>query len=136
MKEIRRQKLGHSLSVSLCLSGVGQCRSGTFRCAGGRSFSDNPGLSQGVVAGRAVPSLRSPEIHLPNLASVLPLSAIPPQGRPQGRGKRVVQAARTPRHQSPSPRSLPAPAKNNVFDQPKKDNRFLKRYTVNEAWPS
>ena len=42
------------------------------RRAGAKSFADDLGLSRGIIRSRAVPSLRSPEIHPPTLAFVPP----------------------------------------------------------------
>ena len=78
------------------MPGAGRRGSVPVRRAGARSFADNPGLSRGIVAGRAVPSLRSPEIHPLTLASVPPWSrtgrggprsrTVPPRGGVPRRG--------------------------------------------------
>ena len=44
---------------------------------GVRSFADDPSLSGGILVGSAVPSLQSPEIHPPTLASALLWSRAP-----------------------------------------------------------
>ena len=79
------------------------------------SFADDPGLSRGIVAGRAVPSLRSPEIHPPTLASVPPRSGTPPRGPHAGesgtpRAGRQKREGRGKRGRSGSPIKCPPPA--------------------------
>ena len=69
-----------ALAPGRTVPGSGRRGSVPVRRAGARSFADDPGLSRGIVAGRAVPSLRSPEIHPPTLASVPPRSGTPPRG--------------------------------------------------------
>ena len=53
---------------------------------GVRSFADDPSLSEGILVGSAVPSLRSPEIHPPTLASALLRSGAPAGGAHRGGG--------------------------------------------------
>ena len=110
-----------ALAPGRTVPGAGRRGSVLVRRAGARSFADDPGLSRGIVAGRAVPSLRSPEIHPPTLASVPPRSGTPPprprageSGTPragrqkrEGRGKR--QRPGSPIKCPPAPRRPSAP---------------------------
>ena len=69
-------------------------------------------MSRGIVAGRAVPSLRSPEIHPPTLASVPPRSGTPPRGPRAGesgtpRAGRQKREGRGRRGRSGSPIKCP-----------------------------
>ena len=107
-----------ALAPGRTVPGVGRRGSVPVRRAGARSFADDPGLSRGIVAGRAVPSLRSPEIHPPTLASVPPRSGTPPRGPRAGesgtpRAGRQKREGRGKRRRSGSPikcspRSTPA----------------------------
>ena len=94
------------------MPGAGRRGSVPVRRAGARSFADDPGLSRGIVAGRAVPSLRSPEIHPPTLASVPPRSGTPPRGPRAGesgtpRAGRQKREGRGKRGRSGSPIKCP-----------------------------
>ena len=60
------------MATGRTVPGVGRHGSVPVRRAGAKSFADDLGLSRGIVRSRAVPSLRSPEIHPPTLAFVPP----------------------------------------------------------------
>ena len=101
-----------ALAPGRTVPGAGRRGSVPVRRAGARSFADDPGLSRGIVAGRAVPSLRSPEIHPPTLASVPPRSGTPPRGPRAGesgtpRAGRQKREGRGKRRRSGSPIKCP-----------------------------
>ena len=101
-----------ALAPGRTVPGAGRRGSVPVRRAGARSFADDPGLSRGIVAGRAVPSLRSPEIHPPTLASVPPRSGTPPRGPRAGesgtpRAGRQKREGRGRRGRSGSPIKCP-----------------------------
>ena len=101
-----------ALAPGRTVPGAGRRGSVPVRRAGARSFADDPGLSRGIVAGRAVPSLRSPEIHPPTLASVPPRSGTPPRGPRAGesgtpRAGRQKREGRGKRGRSGSPIKCP-----------------------------
>ena len=101
-----------ALAPGRTVPGAGRRGSVPVRRAGARSFADDPGLSRGIVAGRAVPSLRSPEIHPPTLASVPPRSGTPPRGPRVGesgtpRAGRQKREGRGKRRRSGSPIKCP-----------------------------
>ena len=101
-----------ALAPGRTVPGAGRRGSVPVRRAGARSFADDPGLSRGIVAGRAVPSLRSPEIHPPTLASVPPRSGTPPGGPRAGesgtpRAGRQKREGRGKRRRSGSPIKCP-----------------------------
>ena len=117
----RNEPQDTALAPGRTVPGTGRRGSVPVRRAGARSFADDPGLSRGIVAGRAVPSLRSPEIHPPTLASVPPWSRTPPWGpragesgtpragpqKREGRGKRW--RSDSPIKCPPAPRRPSAP---------------------------
>ena len=101
-----------ALAPGRTVPGAGRRGSVPVRRAGARSFADDPGLSRGIVVGRAVPSLRSPEIHQPTLASVPPRSGTPPRGPRAGesgtpRAGRQKREGRGKRGRSGSPIKCP-----------------------------